>query len=129
MKVAIVRQHFWKVQDIGYLLLGVKKWVQDIQCVQPNIVIYHAPAVLCEQYITRTSLQIIINASVPELQAREWCMGDVHANFNSFSRFRLLRPPYPSPVPEFFCNHKKWMTGSLKHMTEIVHWISSRKMN
>jgi hypothetical protein len=90
---------------------------------------YHAPAVLCEQYITRTSLQVIINASVPELQAREWCMGDVHANFNSFSRFRLLRPPYPSPVPEFFCNHKKWMAGSLKHMTEIVHWISSRKMN
>jgi hypothetical protein len=61
MKVAIVRQHFWKVQDIGYLLLGVKEWVQDIQCVQPNIVIYHAPAVLCEQYITRTSLQVIID--------------------------------------------------------------------
>jgi ribulose-5-phosphate 4-epimerase/fuculose-1-phosphate aldolase len=33
MKFAIVHQHFWKVQDIGYLLLGVKELVQDIKCV------------------------------------------------------------------------------------------------
>ena len=59
--------------------------MQDIQCVQPSSVVYDAPGVCCEQYIAGTPLQVLVNISVPEFQAGEWCMGDVSADISDKS--------------------------------------------
>jgi hypothetical protein len=80
LKFVMVHQYSWKGQDI--------------QCVQPINVVYRAPAVWREQHIAGTQFQVLVDASVLELQARELCMGDVRAEFSQFSRVRLLRPPY-----------------------------------
>jgi hypothetical protein len=111
---------------INYLVFGVKEWVQDIQCVQLSSVVSDAPPVWREHHIVGISLQVLANASVLEIQARELCMGHISADFSGISRVHLPRPPWLPPMLEVVRYHMEGVAGNLKHIPKIVLWVCSR---